>query len=151
MGATANSGVKGVRQVYTSASELVTLLAPNFKKTGYGFAGWSTDPNAWAHFTDNDSTNDPIIYGPNETTTEHLAQSGITTLYAVWVPAEKDGNNDLVYLQDFGSTECASLTSTAFNSTTGEITPGSVIALTDKRDNQVYTIAKLADDRCWMV
>ena len=76
---------------------------------------------------------------------------GIMTLYAVWVPAEKDGSNIPVYLQDFTASDCNALTSANFNTSTGVITPGSVIALTDKRDNQVYAVAKLADNNCWMV
>ena len=72
------------------------------------------------------------------------------TFYAVWVPAKKDGSNNPVYLQDFTTSDCNTLTKANFNSSTGVIIPGSVIALTDKRDNQVYTIAKLADNNCWM-
>ena len=153
MGTTNANGVKSLKQTNIGEGDPVTLFPSNFKRSNYSFAGWSTDSNAWAHFTDNDSTNDPIIYGPMETIEAPAYSSstnGILTFYAVWIPAETSGGNP-VYLQDFGSTECASLTSATFNSTTGEITPGSVIALTDKRDNQVYTIAKLADDKCWMV
>ncbi|MBQ3320586.1 hypothetical protein IJG71_00410, partial [Candidatus Saccharibacteria bacterium] len=43
-----------------SSNSLVTLVAPNYSRSGYGFAGWSTDFNA-----DNSST----IYGPQETIT----------------------------------------------------------------------------------
>ena len=54
---------------------VVVLWAPNFKRTGYGFAGWNTK------FDYSGTT-----YGPNETIT---APSDITTkglsLYAVWV------------------------------------------------------------------
>ena len=145
---------KSVRQTKITEGLSVTLLPSNFKRTGYGFAGWSTDSDAWAHFTDNDNSNDPIIYGPMETiTAPNYSGSNILTLYAVWVPAKKDGNNDPVYLQDFGISECNSLTSTSFDSISGKITANknSVVALTDQRDNEVYTVAKLADNNCWMV
>ena len=153
MGTADANGVKSVKQINVGEGDSVMLLASNFKRSGYSFAGWSTDSNAWTHFTDNDSTNDPTIYGPMETISAPAHQNNannILTLYAVWVPAETSGGNP-VYLQDFDSTECASLTNATFDSTTGKITAGSVIALTDKRDNQVYTIAKLADGKCWMV
>lgn len=157
MGITSISGNKSVKQIEISEDTKITLLAPNFKKDGYGFVGWSTDVDAWTHFTDNDNTNDPVIYGPMEDVTvdasviSYSNKNSIITMYAVWAPAEKDGSNNSVYLQDFTSSDCNALTKANFNSTTGKITPGSVIALTDKRDNQVYAVAKLADDNCWMI
>ena len=151
MGTTDASGIKSVKQINVAQGDSITLLASNFKKAGYGFVGWSTDSDAWEHFTDNDATNNPTIYGPMETISAPAHNgTNITTLYAVWAPAEKEGNNNPIYLQDFDITDCDNLTSASFNSTTGVITPGGVIALTDKRDNQVYTIAKLADGNCWM-
>ncbi len=63
-----------------SSSQLtdgIPLWAPNFKRTGYGFAGWNT---AYDY--------SGTTYGPNETIT---APSDISTkglsLYAVWVPS----------------------------------------------------------------
>ena len=154
MGTTDGDGIKSVKQINVAENNPVTLLVPNFKRAGYGFAGWSVDPDAWAHFTDNDSENDPIIYGPIETMKApaySATTDGILTLYAVWASAEKDANDNPVYLQDFGTTECSNLTSVTFDSTTGTIMAGSVIALTDKRDNEVYTVARLADGNCWLV
>ena len=154
MGTTdASTGVKSVKQTNVGEGDPVVLLASNFKKATYGFAGWSTDPDAWTHFTDNDNTNDPIIYGPMETISAPAYPTNgtnIITMYAVWVPAETSGG-DPVYLQDWNS--CSTLTSATFNSTTGAITASKngIIALTDKRDDEVYTIAKLADDNCWMI
>ena len=147
------TGNKSVKQINVGEGDSVILLPSNFKRAGYGFVGWSTDQNAWTHFTDNDSTNDPTIYGPMETLSAPANPNNSTNtfnLYAVWVPAETSNGNP-VYLQDFGDTECSSLTSASFNSVSGEITAGSVIALTDKRDNQAYAVAKLADDKCWMI
>lgn len=161
MGTTnSTTGVKSVKQTNVGEGDPVTLLASNFKKAGNGCAGWSTDPDAWIHFTDNDSTNDPVIYGPMETIAAPAkpAQSTILTLYAVWVPAEKDVSDKPIYLQEWDdptdpTDACAALTSTTFNSATSKITAtkDSIIALTDKRDDEVYTIAKLADDNCWMI
>ena len=152
MGTTSLDGKKTVRQGEIAEGISITLLASNFKRAGYGFGGWSTDPDAWTHFTDNDNTNDPVIYGPMETITTPAkpVYSDTITLYAVWIPIEKDGNNNPIYLQDWDS--CAALTPTVFESNTGKIvtSKNSVIALTDKRDNEVYTVARLADGRCWM-
>lgn len=152
MGTTnASTGVKSVTQTNVGEGDPVTLLASNFKRAGYGFAGWSTNPNATV-------TSGDKIYGPMETISAPAYPTNgtnIITMYAVWVPAEKsdpsDPSSSPLYLQDFTASNCNALTSASFNTTTGEITPGSVIALTDKRDDEVYTIAKLADDNCWMI
>ena len=113
------------------------LLASNFSRTGYGFAGWSdkfdyaTNPNA-------------KFYGPQETIT---VPTGTTanglSLYAVWIKSQ--GN-----LQDQSkvASVCNSLT-TAPTDGTANLT--SVSALTDQRDNNTYAIAKLADGNCWMI
>ncbi len=136
------------------AGDTINLYAPNYKKTGYGFAGWSTDQNAWDNLTDDDEGNDPTIYGPNETFTMTKdvaieAAEGKDTLYAVWVPAEMDGSTP-VSLQ--GWQGCSSLTATTYNTETGKLTVGknTITALTDSRDGEVYTIARLADGNCWM-
>lgn len=50
------------------------LLAPKFKREGYGFVGWNTS-----------SDGNGTFYGPNETIdTGDLSQSGLT-LYAIWL------------------------------------------------------------------
>lgn len=142
-----STGIKSVKQINVSEGDPIKLLASNFKRSGFGFAGWSTSPTATVGGTDK-------IYGPMETidAPAYPANNNHTiTMYAVWVEAKKDGNDNPVYLQDFTTSDCSSLVKTNFNNTTGVITPGSVIALTDKRDNQVYTIAKLADNKCWMI
>ena len=114
----------------------VTLWASNFRRDGYGFAGWSdkfdwvlnendedgngTGPNAGYH-----------IYGPNATITtpSNMTDKGLS-LYAVWVTSE--GN-----LQNWNG--CSSMS-------VGEVT-----ALKDQRDHNAYAIAKLADGNCWMI
>ena len=115
----------------------VTLFASNFSRDGYGFAGWSdafdyaTNPNA-------------NFYGPNEDITVPVGTSANgLALYAVWIKSE--GN-----FQDSAKTAsvCNSLTAA---STSGTRTLASVSALTDTRDGQTYAIAKLADNKCWMI
>ncbi len=111
----------------------VTLLASNFSKQGYGFAGWSD--------TYDYSGN---LYGPQETIT---APTGTTanglSLYAIWVKSEGSIQDSTTV-----STVCNRLTA-ATPSTTKTL--NSVSALTDQRDNQTYAIAKLADGKCWMI
>ena len=113
-----------------------SLIAPNFKKDGYGFAGWSKDP-----ITPGTDINTPEyeskIYGSNQQVTQDdiLAEdftddNGRTAkLYAVWVPT-------VGTLQNW--TGCSTMEQ------------GQMIALTDNRDGNVYTVAKLADNNCWM-
>ena len=128
-------GTMGCQSASDNAS--VTLLASNFSRTGYGFAGWSDKydyaTNSSAHF-----------YGPQETIT---VPTGTTanglSLYAVWIKSQ--GN-----LQD--TTKVASVCSGLdVAPTDGTANLKSVSALTDQRDNNTYAIAKLADGKCWMI
>ena len=123
-----------------NVSSSVTLLPSNFSRTGYGFAGWSdkfdyaTNPEA-------------KFYGPMETITLNTADYTGTnpglSLYAVWVKSQ--GN-----LQDSTkvASVCSSLTQAPID---GTANLASVSALTDQRDNNTYAIAKLADNKCWMI
>ncbi len=118
----------------------VTLLPSNFSRTGYGFAGWSdkfdyaTNPEA-------------KFYGPMEDITLNTADYTGTnpglSLYAVWVKSQ--GN-----LQDYDkvASVCNSLMPAPID---GTANLSSVSALTDQRDNNTYAIAKLADNKCWMI
>ena len=135
----ANSSTTMDPQSASSNTE-TTLWASNYKydtnndgHNDYGFAGWSEDKDAAAKLVDNDSTNNPVVYGPNQTiTTGDLSTAGMK-LYAVWIAPEENTT-----FQDF---TCPS----------NETMPiGTVIALKDNRDNEVYTVAKLADGNCWM-
>jgi uncharacterized protein (TIGR02145 family) len=119
----------------------IVLLASNFSREGYGFAGWS---DAFDYATNQNAH----FYGPQETIT---VPTGTTTnglsLYAVWIKSQGS-------LQD--STKVAQLCGTGAGSLTTAPTNGtanlaSVSALTDSRDNETYAIAKLADDKCWMI
>ena len=70
-------------------------------------------------------------YGPNQTITapSDVQTTGLS-LYAIWVPSAGD-------MQSW--TGCNSLTKSQ------------VTALKDSRDNNVYAVAKLADNKCWMI
>ena len=114
----------GCQTVNTSDTS-ATLLASNFSRQGYGFAGWSTT------FDYSDSTG---FYGPQEYITfdagTYTGSNPGLSLYARWI---KSAGN----LQ--GWTGCSSLAS------------GAVTALTDQRDDDTYAVAKLADGNCWMI
>ena len=123
-----------------SSNTDVELWASNYKydtnndgHNDYGFAGWSEDKDAATKLVDNDSTNNPVVYGPNQTiTTGDLSTAGMK-LYAVWIAPEQNTSFQ------------------AFTCPTNEDMPiGTIIALKDNRDNEVYTVAKLADGNCWM-
>ena len=112
------------------------LVASNFSRTGYGFAGWSLDPDAATKIANSEGV---VVYGPNEIINiddaflANADESSQITLYAVWIP------EDTTYtMQTFGATECANLNI------------GDILALRDIRDNNVYTVAKLKDSKCWM-
>ena len=121
----------------------ITLLASNFSRTGYGFAGWSDKYD----YATNSSAK---FYGPQESIT---VPTGTTTnglsLYAVWIKSEGS-------LQDASKVTALCGTNGVGGSLTTAPTDGtanlsSVSALTDQRDNQTYAIAKLADNKCWMI
>jgi len=110
------------------------LYASNFNRENYGFAGWSTDPEAGAKINNVDR---PTIYGPNETITvsERLfPNSHRITLYAVWVP-----KSTIYTMQTFSSSDLV------------DEPVGYVLALEDERDGDTYSVAKLADGNFWMI
>ena len=115
----------------------MSLSSSNFSRAGYGFAGWGVDSTAATKLINGNSVQ---IYGPNERITvdsNFLANAdpntGQITLYAVWLP------EDSTYtMQTFGASEC------------GALNVGDVLALKDIRDNNVYMVAKLGDNHCWM-
>ncbi|MBO7718429.1 InlB B-repeat-containing protein [Candidatus Saccharibacteria bacterium] len=127
----AASGVEGTMGKQTaSASTDVTLLASNYSRSGYGFAGWNTAPDYSGTF-----------YGPQEDITTPADMSNGLKLYAIWVASAGSMQTD-------ATSVCNSLTTAPTN---GTANLASVSALTDIRDSQTYAIAKLADGNCWMI
>ena len=133
----------------TSTEQQVDLLASNFKKDGYGFAGWSTDANAWENLTDDNESNDPVIYGPNQMITVDPTASTKLTLYAIWADLATDKNGEELTFQ----TENLLTTqlSDNENDTLANKDNGYVTALKDERNDEVYAVAKLADGNYWMI
>jgi len=123
-------------QTISSSATSATLLAGNFSRTGYGFAGWS---DSYDYATNTNAK----FYGPQEyitfTAGQYTGTNDGLALYAVWV---KSAGN----IQSWNG--CSSLT--AANQATN-IFSQSITALTDQRDSQTYAVAKLADGQCWMI
>ena len=135
--ANASSAVGSMGCQSATDGNTITLLASNYSRTGYGFAGWS-DKFDYA------TNNEAHFYGPQEdiTVPTGTTANGLS-LYAVWVKSQ--GN-----LQDASkvSSICSGLTTAP---TDGTANLSSISALTDQRDNETYAIAKLADGKCWMI
>lgn len=71
--------------------------------------------------------NSGTTYGPNQTI--RMTSGEGLKLYASWIESAGE-------LQSFSC---------------GSLTKGEITALTDVRDGQTYAVARLADDKCWMV
>ena len=110
-------------QSVSSFATLTVLYAPNFSRANYGFEAWNTNPNGTG-------TN----YGPNQTIKFNAGaySTGGLKLYAKWIASA--GN-----MQSFSASDCNAMN------------VGDVTARKDTRDNNVYAIAKLADNKCWMI
>lgn len=115
----------------------VNLWPSNFKRSGYGFVGWSNKYD-WV-LNENDANGNGTganlgyhIYGPMANINVGDVSTKGLSLYAVWAPTAG-------YLQGYTCPD---------NST---MPIGTVTALTDQRDNDTYAIAKLADGKCWMI
>ena len=120
----------------TNITSSFNLVASNYAKTGYGFAGWSADANAGAKLLNHDTV---TVYGPNQLITldnaftSNADANNQITLYAVWLAADTTDT-----LQSFSSTRCSAMS------------VGDYLALRDVRDGDVYAVSKLADGHCWM-
>ena len=99
----------------------VLLRAPNFRRTGYGFLGWNTEPDGTG-----------TMYGTNEQIV--MPEDGLK-LYAIWAEADQGAT-----MQSFNSAAEPYVSAPSFTS----------IALTDSRDNETYTITKMPDGQWWM-
>ena len=121
----------------------ITLLASNFSRTGYGFAGWSDKYD----YATNSSAK---FYGPQEdiTVPEGTTANGLS-LYAVWIKSEGSLQDTDKVASLCGTNGVGGSLTTA--PTDGTANLSSVSALTDQRDNETYAIARLADGNCWMI
>lgn len=114
----------------------VSLIASNYSRHGFGFAGWSPDADAGTKLLNHESV---TVYGPNQTAivnsefAKNADSDNQITLYAVWLPEDTVDT-----MQTFSSTRCAAMNT------------GEYLALRDERDENVYAVSKLVDGHCWM-
>ncbi len=118
------TGQMGNQSASNNAS--VTLYASNFKRTGYGFAGWNTA------FDYSGTT-----YGPNETITapSDISTNGLS-LYAVWIKSAGS-------LQNWSG--CSSLTQGSVTALTDEH-DGDTYAVAKLADGKCWMIENLRLD-----
>ena len=119
-----NSSVVGTMGDQSASNNAnVTLWAPNFKRTGYGFAGWNTA-------YDYSGTN----YGPNQTITApaDVRANGLS-LYAVWIKSAGS-------LQNWDG--CSSLAQGSTTALTDE-RDGNTYAVAKLADGKCWTIENL--------
>ncbi len=121
---TSIQGQMGKQSASNNAS--TTLYAPNFKRTGYGFAGWNTS-------FDYTGTN----YGPNQTiTTPADVEANGLSLYAVWIKSAGT-------IQNWNG--CSSLAQGATTALTDE-RDGNTYAVAKLADGKCWTIENLRLD-----
>lgn len=139
-------------QSISSSDTSATLWASNFKRPGYGFAGWS-DAYDYVVNEGSESNPDASIYGPNEDITfdagQYSGTDGGLSLYAVWAPVVMDNQKNELTFQTTGL--LSKQLSSDSNDTLANKPNDYVTALRDERDGQVYAVAKLADDNYWMI
>ena len=119
-----NSSVVGTMGDQSASNNAnVTLWASNFKRTGYGFAGWNTA-------YDYSGTN----YGPNQTITAPAdVETNGLSLYAVWIKSAGS-------LQNWDG--CSSLAQGSTTALTDE-RDGNTYAIAKLADNKCWTIENL--------
>ena len=121
------SSVQGqMGKQFASNNANTTLYAPNFKRTGYGFAGWNTS-------FDYSGTN----YGPNQTITapSDISTNGLS-LYAVWIKSAGS-------LQNWDG--CSNLAQGSTTALTDE-RDGNTYAVAKLADGKCWTIENLRLD-----
>ena len=140
-------GTMGCQSV-TDSDTSITLLASNFSRQGYGFAGWS---NKFDYATNPDAS--LKFYGPNEDITftagEYTGSNPGLSLYAVWVKSQGSFQDQSKVTELCGTSPSTGVLIAAPIDGTADLS--SVSALTDQRDNETYAIARLIDGNCWMV
>ena len=122
-----NGGTGTMPNQVISPNTPTKLDANTFTRPGYIFDGWNTQ-------ADGNGTS----YTNEETVTDLTSPNQTITLYAKWKDLSTATLADISNMQDMTYKVCEN---TAVNTTT---------TLKDIRDNSTYSVAKLADNKCWM-
>ena len=156
----ANSGTNAPDNItQSSAAGQVTFTIPDAMpaKNGYGFLGWNEDPSA---------TTATYVAGDTYTIVAESTEPQSKTLYAVWgaptfwnIASMQQMTNTIcnsVYTPNNGTGSNITLVDNAYDyyTTYNVTTDGTRYVpqrtLYDIRDNNSYTVRKLADGNCWM-
>lgn len=143
------------RQPISAADTSAALIASNYSRVGYGFAGWSDR-------FDYEYNSEANFYGPNEvisfTAGQYTDDNPGLSLYAVWVKSAGELQDAAKVSQLCGDGAGGLIPALYDNKGDDDESTwsigaklSSISALTDTRDNQTYAIAKLSDGDCWMI
>ena len=124
--------------IYVLAGTSQNLPANTFVKDGYGFASWNTDANGEGTSYNDKASFSAGVVTPGHTTTLYAQWEEATTFDKAYEQAGKTKHNGYYAMQDATSAIC------------DNVTTGQTGTLIDIRDDQTYTVGKLADNKCWM-
>ena len=120
-----------------SLREGVTYTITASFANGYEFSGWSNTANS----TIGDASSNPTTYTVtgDSTLTVTSKEKEVITFDKAYELAGKTKYNGYYTMQDATSAICTA------------VETGQTGTLIDTRDDTTYRVAKLADDRCWMI
>ena len=132
----------------TDGTFAITTSRPTNTNANYVFKGWCTANNSSDVTACSGATLYPgslyTIGDPNSTFTGNVYavwqdNTRIVTFNDAFADAGKTKYNGYYKMQDAESSICTA------------VTPGQTGTLIDARDDETYNVAKLADDKCWML
>ena len=128
----ANGGTGEMDNQTINVGQATTLSENTFEREGYTFLGWSnTADGKTGTAVDGIGTVDDVDYEDEASVTDISGFNTTKTLYAIWeVTADGD-------MQTW--TGCSTLSI------------GQSVKLKDTRDDKIYAVKKLPDNKCWMM
>ena len=94
-----NNGSGTIADTVATYDTAVQLNANTFTRTGYTFAGWSTDPKATSFENVANATTKGIYFDGTNYSAYNLTEQGTITIYAIWSENSYtlilDGNDDI--------------------------------------------------------
>ena len=135
----ANGGTGTTKDTICTMDEDCYINYNNYTRPDYRFTGWNTEADgSGTPYTEHDMVHNLLDSG--ETITLYAQWEEIITFGEAFEAAgiAKYGDTDYYSMQSITSTVCQ-------NVTVEETTQ-----LMDTRDDQLYSVAKIADGKCWM-